>query len=47
MLLPLHPASLMHKNPQRRKVIHGMRPVGRKNRSIDLNMCICRNIPFV
>ena len=23
---------------QRRKIIHGMRPVGRKGRSIDLNM---------
>ena len=38
ILLPLSPASLMHKNPQRRKVIHGMRPVGRKNRSIDLDI---------
>ena len=38
ILLPLSPASLMHKNPQRRKIIHGMRPVGRKNRSIDLDI---------
>ena len=29
ILLPLHPASLTHKNPQRRKIIHGMRSVGR------------------
>ena len=43
ILLPLHPASLMHKNPQRHKINHGMRPVG-KDQSIDLNMCICRNI---
>ena len=35
ILLPLHPASLTHKNPQRRKIIHGTRPVGRKDRSID------------
>ena len=38
ILLLLSPASLMHKNPQRRKIIHGMRPVGRKNRSIDLDI---------
>ena len=30
ILLPLRPASLTHKNPQRRKIIRGMRPVGRK-----------------
>ena len=35
ILLPLLPASLTHKNPQRRKIIHGMRPVGRKERSIN------------
>ena len=35
ILLPLRPASLTHKNPQRRKIIHGTRPVGRKDRSID------------
>ena len=46
ILLPLRPESLVHKNPQRCKIIHVMRPVGRKARSIDLNMCICRNIPF-
>ena len=28
ILLPLRPASLAHKNPQRGKVIYGMRPVG-------------------
>ena len=30
ILLPLRPASVMHKNPQRHKIIHGMRPVGCK-----------------
>ena len=35
ILLPLRPVSLTHKNPQRRKIIHGTRPVGRKDRSID------------
>ena len=35
ILLPLRPASLMHKNPQRRKIIHGMRPVGCKDQSIE------------
>ena len=44
ILLPLHPASLTHKNQQMHEIIHGMRPVGRKDQSIDLNMCICRNI---
>ena len=29
------------------KIIHSMRPAERKDRSIDLNMCISRNIPFV
>ena len=37
ILLPLRPASMTHKNPQRRKIIHGLRPVGRKVRCIDLN----------
>ena len=37
ILLPLHPVSLTHKNSQRRKihVIHGMRPVGKTQRSIN------------
>ena len=42
--------SLTHKNPQRRKimaVIHGMCPVGCKDRSFDQNLSICRNIPFM
>ena len=30
ILLPLCPVSLTHKNPQRRKIIHGMHPVGCK-----------------
>ena len=34
ILLPLRPASLTHKNPQRHKIIHGMRPVGCKEWSI-------------
>ena len=38
ILLPLRPASLTHKNPQGHKIIHGMRPVGRKERSIDLKI---------
>ena len=48
ILLPLHPASLMHKNPQRRKIIYaGMRPIGHKDQLIDLNIsCICRNILY-
>ena len=29
ILLPLCPVSLMHKNPQRYKIIHGIRPIGR------------------
>ena len=40
ILLPLRPASLIHKNPQRRKMIHSMCPVGCKDRSLDLNVCI-------
>ena len=35
ILLPLHPAYLTNKNPQRLKINHGMCPVGRKDRSID------------
>ena len=31
ILLPLRPASLTNKNSQRRKIIHGMHPVGHKN----------------
>ena len=47
ILSPLRPASLTHKNPQRCKIIHGMHPEGLKDRSIDLNMCTCKNITFV
>ena len=32
MLLPLRPVSLTHKNPQGRKIIHGMHPVKCKDR---------------
>ena len=46
ILLPLHPVTLTHKNPQRQKIIHGTCPTGCKHRSIDLNMCFCRNILF-
>ena len=35
ILLPQRPASLTHKNPQRCKIIHGMRPIGYKDQSID------------
>ena len=40
ILFSLRPVSLMHKNPQRCKIIHGMRPVERKDRSLDLKMLI-------
>ena len=36
ILLPLRPASLTQQNPQRRKIVHGMRPTGRKDRSEDV-----------
>lgn len=32
ILLPLHPKSLMHENPQSCKIIYGMHPVGYKDR---------------
>ena len=38
ILLPLHPASLMHKSPQTCKIIHGMRPVGCNEQSTDLKI---------
>ena len=38
---PLLPASLTHTNPQRRKIIYDMRPVGRKDRSIDRSIWTC------
>ena len=34
--VPLHPASLTHKNPQRCKSIYGMCPAGHKKRSVNL-----------
>ena len=40
-------ASVTHKNPQRRKIIHEMRPVERKERSIDLKMIFWYNILFM
>ena len=43
ILLPLCPASPTHKNPQRRKIIHDMHPVGQKDWLIYLNMCVRRN----
>ena len=46
ILLPLRPGSLKHKNPQRRKIICGMRPVGCKDRLIVLKMFLY-NITFV
>ena len=38
ILLPLRPTSLTPRNPQRRKIIHGMRSAGRKEPSIDLKI---------
>ena len=38
ILLPLRPVALTHKNPRGRKIIHGMRPVGRNERPIDLKI---------
>ena len=35
ILLPLCPVSLIHKNPQRRKIIHGIHAVGHKDQSIN------------
>ena len=46
ILLPLCPGSLTHKNPQRRKIICGMHPVGCNDRLIDLKMFLY-NIMFV
>ena len=46
ILLPLRCASLMHKNPQRRKIIHGIYLVGLKGWSVDLRMLLY-NILFV
>ena len=37
-MLPLRPASQTHKDPQRRKIIREMRPVGRRERSIELKI---------
>ena len=41
ILLPLRPASLMHKNSQGHKIIHGTHLVGRKERSIDRSIYVC------
>ena len=38
ILLPWHPASLTHKNPQRQKIICDMCHVGHKDQIIDLKM---------
>ena len=35
ILLPLRSTSLMHKNPKGGKIIHGMHPVGPKERLSD------------
>ena len=45
ILVPLRPASLTHKNPQRQNNLWYMCPAGCKDRSINLNMCICKNNP--
>ena len=47
LLLPPRPASLTYKNLQRPKMIHGMCLLGCKDQSINLNVCICRNIQRV
>ena len=31
ILLAMHPVSVMHKKPQRCKIIHSMRPIGHKD----------------
>ena len=46
ILLPPCPASLTHKNPQRHKIICGIHPIGRRERSIDQSkdvflVCLC------
>ena len=44
ILLPLHVASLTYQNPQRRKIIHGMRPIGCKEFgriSCSFEFCSC------
>ena len=38
ILLPLHPASLTHENPQRQKIICDMCHIGHKVQIIDLKM---------
>ena len=38
ILLPLCPASLTYKSPQRFKIIHGIHPIGCKEQSIDLKI---------
>ena len=40
ILLPLCPASLVKRKLQRRRIIHGMCPVGRKDQSVDLNIFV-------
>lgn len=45
ILLPLCPVSLMHKNSQICKIICGMRPIGLKDRLIDLKISLV-NILF-
>ena len=46
ILLPLRPASLMNKNPQRSKINHGMHPVRRKDQSINLNIFVVISAPL-
>ena len=46
ILLPLRPASLMHKNAQRHKIICGMHPIAnRMHRSMDRNEGIIVEYP--
>ena len=45
ILLPLCPASLTQKNPQRRTEGHGMRPVGCKDRLINQSEDVLADYP--
>ena len=46
ILLPLHPAPMTQKNSQRCKIIHGMRPVGKTQRSINQSEHVDLKYPY-
>ena len=46
ILLPLHPAPMTHKNSQRCKIIHGMRPVGKTQTSINQSEHVDLKYPY-